>query len=180
MRDVPNRYRQLPPRTPEMLFNIIKKFYRGARNHVDFVQAKKQDVLRAYEQYQQTGESELLHKELVTLFLEFHFYTTCWLQIDLALYRLARMEQTRPFERLAQTYGPIIEKHVKVRHQLEQTERCVQAQWAHFGPDLRCVPEDRYWFDDLYFTVDQESVNQLNQLFAEAQTLQKELSFSEK
>jgi hypothetical protein len=93
MRDVENRYRGLPPRTPEMLYNIVRKFYRGAVSHYDLIQEKKREAYRAWEQFVRDGDDAPVRDSLHTLFLEYHFYTTCWLQIDLALYRLASRDE---------------------------------------------------------------------------------------
>jgi hypothetical protein len=165
VRDVTNRYKGLPPRTPQMLFNIVRKFYRGAVSHYDFIQTKKADVRRAYQRYRDTGEQGPVNEAIAVLFCEFHFYVTCWLQIDLALYRLARMEETKHLGEVMERFRPEIESHLKVRRQLDQTEACVQQQWEHFGRELTCVEQDRYWFDDMYFTVDEASLLALNELY---------------
>ncbi|MFD2369030.1 hypothetical protein ACFSO0_03405 [Brevibacillus sp. GCM10020057] len=173
MRDVKNRHRELPPRTPEMLYNIVRKFYRGAVSHYDLIQEKKQDVRAALAQVRASGDDTALRQALSTLFLEFHFYVTCWLQIELALFRLARQdeEQARVLER----FRPELEKHLHVREQLDQTEACVQAQqWGnapsgtgaeHSGSEWSCVQEDAYWFAGVRFTVDEQSLQELHALY---------------
>ncbi|MFY0542898.1 hypothetical protein [Brevibacillus sp. H7] len=165
MRNVPNRYRGLPPRTPEMLFNIVRKFYRGAVSHYELIQDKKAEVRRAWENYRTTGESERVEQALTTLFLEFHFYVTCWLQIDLALYRLMRLEGTKQLTEVMEPYRDVLEKHLSVREQLDRTEACVQAQWEHFGQQLACVEMDAYWFEGIVFTVDEDSLAALHGLY---------------
>lgn len=165
MRDVTNRYKGLPPRTPEMLFNIVRKFYRGAVSHYDLIQAKKRDVESAYHTYRATGDNSVLEQALLTLFREFHFYVTCWLQIDLALYRLTRREETEQLKVVLDRFRDEIEQHLKVRKIVDETEACVQAQWTHFGNELKCVTEDRYWFDAIYFTVDEHSLQTLHDLY---------------
>lgn len=165
MRDVQNRYRGLPPRTPEMLFNIVRKFYRGAVSHYDLIQGKKEDVRRAWQICQLTGDTGAVREALNTLFLEFHFYVTCWLQIELALYRLTRMEGTKQLGAVMEKYHDMLEKHVLVRKLLDQTEECVEAQWNRFGPKLECVQMDAYWFDGILFTVDEQSLTALHNLY---------------
>jgi len=169
MRDVKNRYKGLPPRTPEMLFQICRKFYRGAVSHYDLIQEKKADVVRAYDVYRATGEKEPLSEALTTLFWEFHFYVTCWLQIDLALYRLMRMERFAPVQTIMESFRSVLDVHLAVRDQLEKTEACVEAQWRHFGPEMACVLQDAYWFDGVLFSVDGKSLEALHQLYREIQ-----------
>lgn len=166
MRDVKNQYRGLPPRTPDMLFNIVRKFYRGAVSHYDLIQEKKADVVRAYHAYRATKEAEPLRQALTTLFLEFHFYVTCWLQIDLALYRLMRMVGFTQLAGVMEQFQRALAVHLLVREQLEETQACVEAQWQHFGPELACVEQDAYWFDGILFTVDRQSLDELHQLYA--------------
>lgn len=175
MRDVKNRHSGLPPRTPEMLYNIVRKFYRGAVSHYELIQEKKQDVRAALAQCRASGDDTALRQALHTLFLEFHFYVTCWLQIEMALFRLARQdeEQARVLER----FRPELEKHVHVREQLDQTEACVRAQQgvdAQSGAraeridgarDWSCVQEDAYWFAGVRFTVDEQSLQALHALY---------------
>jgi hypothetical protein len=164
MRDVKHRYRGLPPRTPEMLYNIVRKFYRGAVSHYDLIQEKKADVRAAWLQRGESGSDAALRQAMTTLFLEFHFYVTCWLQIERALYRLARQDerQAEVMERFRDT----LEKHVKVRELLDETEACVQVQWQHDGPGLACVERDGYTFGDVTFTVDEQSLKDLHDLYA--------------
>lgn len=156
-----------------MLFNIVRKFYRGAVSHYDFIQTKKADVRRAYQRYKETGEQAQLNEAINVLFCEFHFYVTCWLQIDLALYRLARLEETKQLGEVLERFRPEIERHLNVRRQLDQTEACVRLQWDHFGESLACVEQDRYWFEDIYFTVDEASLRALNQLYEAIMGIQK-------
>lgn len=179
MRDSSNRHRGLPPRTPELLYNVVRKFYRGAVSHYDLIQEKKQEAYACFAQMQATGDDQPLRAALATLFLEFHFYTTCWLQIELALYRLARQD-----ERLAKvmdTFRTALETHVAVREQLEQTEKCVAAQFAAGSSGLSCVgvERDAYLFDRFTFTVDETSLAQLHALFAAVEE-QRTMSTSEK
>ena len=162
MRDVENRYRGLPHRTPEMLFSIIRKFYRGAVSHVELIQEKKAEVYRAWQQFQRDGDDLPLRQSLHTLFLEFHFYTTCWLQIDLALYRLA--VQQPEAARVREAFCEPLEKHLAVRRQLEDPERCVRAQ-ADLPGGWSCVGEDAYWFGDVRFSVNDESLRSLHDLY---------------
>jgi hypothetical protein len=165
MRDVKNRYRGLPPRTPDLLFQIVRKFYRGAVSHFDLIQAKKEEVRLAYRRYQADGDAAPLQQALATLFLEFHFYVTCWLQIELALYRLARMEETKQLAGVMEQFRGELERHIAVREQLDRTEECVAAQWTHFGRELSCVERDSYWFDGILFTVDEHSLTSLHSLY---------------
>lgn len=163
MRDVQSRHNGLPPRTPDMLYNIVRKFYRGAVSHYDLIQEKKQEVRIAWERKQATGEDAELRKALHTLFLEFHFYVTCWLQMEMALFRLARQdeEQARVLER----FRPDLEKHLGVRQQLDQTEACVEAQLRYDGPNGTSVQRDAYWFEGITFTVDEHSLQTLHALY---------------
>lgn len=164
-RNVADRYRGLPPRTPEMLFQVVRKFYRGAVSHIELIETKKQEVLLAWQQYRQDGNPAPLAASLHTLFCEFHFYVTCWLQLDLALYRLARMEETRRFAQVREAYLPVLERHVAVRRELDATEACVNLQFERFAPQMACVPDDRYCFGEILFSVDGESVAQLHELY---------------
>lgn len=164
MRDVANRYKGLPPRTPEMLFNIVRKFYRGAVSHYDLIQQKKEETKQAYTIYRETGDPESVNRALTILFSEFHFYVTCWLQIDLALYRLAKMEETKRLSAVFERFGHQLKQHVAIRQQLDNTEQCTVAQWSHFGPGLSGIEKDQYWFDGVYFTVDEASLSSLHQL----------------
>jgi hypothetical protein len=165
MRDGKNRYRGLPPRTPDLLFQIVRKFYRGAVSHYDLIQEKKAEVGRAYRRYRADGDPGPLQQALTTLFLEFHFYLTCWLQIELALYRLARTEETKQLEAVMERFRGVLERHIAVREQLERTEECVGMQWAQFGRQLSCVERDSYWFGGILFTVDELSLASLHSLY---------------
>jgi len=165
VRDVADRYRGLPPRTPEMLFQIVRKFYRGAVSHVGLIESKKTETLLSWQQYRKDGNPAPLASSLNTLFCEFHFYATCWLQLDLALYRLARMEATRRFAQVREAYLPVLERHVAVRRELDATEACVNRQFQVFAPEMACVPEDRYRMGEILFSVDEESVTQLDELY---------------
>lgn len=165
MRDVPNRYKGLPERPATLLFQVVRKFYRGAVNHYPFIQEKKQEVLQAQKVYRISGDREPLVKALEVLFLEFHFYLTCWLQIDLALYRLAGGEQGEVFAPIREAFGSVLEEHLYVRSRLDDTWQCVQAQFVRCGTEMACVEEDRYWFDEACFTVNQESLDSLHQLY---------------
>ncbi|WP_134686346.1 hypothetical protein [Brevibacillus migulae] len=164
VRDVANRYRGLPPRTPEMLLQVIRKFYRGAVSHYAWIQEKKAETLLAWQQYRQTGEPHELGEALTVLFQEFHFYVTCWLQIDLALFRLARMEETKAYQEVREQFEAEIERHLAVRAKLEDIPNAVETQYLHFGAELRCVPEDRYWFEGTFFTVEEDSLHTLHEL----------------
>ncbi|MED4782099.1 hypothetical protein [Brevibacillus choshinensis] len=163
MRDIQSRHNGLPPRTPDMLYNIVRKFYRGAVSHYDLIQEKKAVVRATWEHQKATGEDAELRQALHTLFLEFHFYVTCWLQIEMALFRLARQdeEQSRVLER----FRPDLEKHLGVREQLDQTEACVEAQLRHDGPNGASVERDMYWFEGITFTVDEQSLQTLHALY---------------
>ncbi|QRG68933.1 hypothetical protein [Brevibacillus choshinensis] len=163
MRDVQSRHKGLPPRTPDMLYNIVRKFYRGAVSHYDLIQEKKQDVRAAWQRRQATGEDAELRQALHTLFLEFHFYVTCWLQIEMAMFRLARQEESQA--RVLESFRPELERHLSVREQLDQTEASVEAQLLHGGPEWSCVQRDAYWFDGIAFTVDEHSLQTLQALY---------------
>lgn len=163
MRDVQSRHNGLPPRTPDMLYNIVRKFYRGAVSHYDLIQEKKAEVRAAWERKQVTGEDAELRQALHTLFLEFHFYVTCWLQIEMALFRLARQDEDQA--RVLERFRPELEKHLGVREQLDQTEACVEAQQRHDGPDWTSVQRDAYWFAGITFTVDEHSLQALHALY---------------
>ncbi|GED52012.1 MULTISPECIES: hypothetical protein [Brevibacillus] len=171
MRDVQNRYQGLPPRTPEMLYNIVRKFYRGAVNHYDLIQEKKADVKRALAEWTGAKEDERQQRQqavngaLTTLFLEFHFYVTCWLQIEMALYRLAKNDERHA--RIMEQFRGVLETHVNVRHYLEQPEKCVDAQWEG-DPKNRRLPgaeRDLYQFGEILFTVDNQSLESLHALY---------------
>lgn len=168
MRDVSNRHRGLPPRTPEMLYNVVRKFYRGAVSHYDLIQEKKAEVHAAWESSRVTHDDRELRQALHTLFLEFHFYVTCWLQIELALHRLAQQDAGQA--QVLEEYRTVLERHVAVRRQLDQTEACVLAQSQHDDGDWSCVERDAYWFEGITFTVDEESLQKLHQLFQAIQT----------
>lgn len=163
MRDIQNRHRGLPPRTPEMLYNIVRKFYRGAVSHYDLIQEKKAEAHAAWVRSQASGDDHDLRQSLSTLFLEFHFYVTCWLQIELALYRLARENEAQA--QVLEQFRPSLEKHVAVRGQLDQTEACVQAQYEEDGKDWTCIERDAYKFDGITFTVDEQSLRSLHDLY---------------
>ncbi|MGD8188406.1 hypothetical protein ACQCN2_00245 [Brevibacillus ginsengisoli] len=168
MRDIANRHKGLPERTPEMLFQIVDKFTRGALHHYEVIEEKKDELLYAYEERATAGGEEALLDALTVLFWEFHFYVTCWLQVELALYRLLRVEATPEIQAgLREVFGQYrtqIERHVHVRRVIDSTREAVEAQFAHFGPELDCVVKDQYWFDGVYFTVDEASVDTLRQL----------------
>lgn len=165
VREMANRYRGLPPRTPDMLLQVIRKFYRGAVSHYAFIQEKKAETLQAWEYYRKTGESGKLGESLTVLFHEFHFYVTCWLQLDLALYRLARMEQTKSFQTIREQFHSEMERHLAVRSHLEDIPAAVEAQYQRCGEELNCVPHDQYWFGDLGYSVDQRSISALHELY---------------
>jgi hypothetical protein len=164
-RDVSNRYKGLPPRTPEMLFNIIRKFYRGATSHYPLIQEKKSEALKAWRQYRETGDSSSLANALYTLFSEFHLYVTCWLQIDLALYRLARMDETGRFAMVRERFHPVMERHLAVRERIDDIAQALEQQYARFGEQMDCVPLDEYWFGDVAFSVNEKSLLSLQQLY---------------
>ncbi|MGG1660098.1 hypothetical protein [Brevibacillus sp. NRS-1366] len=172
MRDVSNRHRGLPPRTPEMLYNVVRKFYRGAVSHYDLIQEKKREVHAAWERSRASKDEHELRQALHTLFLEFHFYVTCWLQIELALHRLAQVDPAQA--RVLKEYRPILERHVAVRQQLDQTEACVLAQSLQDNGAWSCVLRDAYWFEGITFTVDERSLQELHQLFQAIQTAKNE------
>lgn len=163
MRDVQNRYRGLPPRTPDMLYNIVRKFYRGAVSHYDLIQEKKSEARAAWERTRISQDDTELRQALSTLFLEFHFYVTCWLQIELALYRLSK--QGEALTRVREQFQEVLEKHLAVRDQLEKTEACVQKQFDHYGKEWSCIERDAYWFDTFSFTVDEHSLQSLHDLY---------------
>lgn len=166
MRDVENRYKGLPPRTPEMLYNIVRKFYRGAVSHYELIQEKKAEVRKAWDECQYSGDDEQVRDSLHTLFLEYHFYTTCWLQIDLALYRLAA--DNEELARVREAFRTILHTHLEVRRQLDDPSRCVQAQHEQ-TPDWSCIKEDAYSFGGIRFTVDDTSLQQLHELYEAVQ-----------
>ncbi|WP_312112362.1 hypothetical protein [Brevibacillus reuszeri] len=172
MRDVSNRHSGLPPRSPEMLYNVIRKFYRGAVSHYDLIQEKKSDIRAAWERSLTTKDDSELRQALHTLFLEFHFYVTCWLQIELALYRLAKQDAAQAV--VLAKFQSILERHVAVREQLDQTEACVNQQAVDGEVAWSCVEQDAYWFDGISFTVDQASLNSLHQLFQAIQAAKNE------
>jgi hypothetical protein len=172
MRDVSNRYQGLPPRTSDMLFNIVRKFYRGAVSHYDLIQEKKAEV-RAASEYSQGGMDDAdLRRALTTLFLEFHFYVTCWLQIELALYRLAKKHEDLAVVR--DVFQPVLERHLAVREQLEQTEACVDAQFIPKGTIATIIDQDAYRFGEMTFTVDEQSLQSLHDLYQAIQTARQE------
>jgi len=179
VRDIANRYRGLPPRTSEMLLQVIRKFYRGAVSHYDWIQEKKAETLQAWEQYRKTGKPDELGKALTVLFQEFHFYVTCWLQIDLALFRLARMEESKPYQEVREQFHAEIERHLAVRAKLEDISNAVEEQYLHFGEELRCVPEDRYWIDGAFFTVEENSLQTLHKLTRVVATITEKLQQKE-
>ncbi|MBO8163676.1 MAG: hypothetical protein H0Z34_08205 [Brevibacillus sp.] len=170
VRDVRNRYKGLPPRTPEMLFRIVGKFYRGAVSHYDVIQEKKREAERALAMMRETGNPEPLRQALWVLFCEFHFYVTCWLQIELALYRLARHEETRELADVQHAFSEELKRHLEVREELDDTERCVADQFVHFGEDMTGVLEDRYWIAGNYFTVGKSSLEALHRLYGAIMT----------
>lgn len=167
-RSVENRYRGLPQRTPEMLFHIIQKFYRGAASHIELIEKRKQDAVAARVHYLETGEATPLSHALFILFSEMHFYVTCWLQVELALYRLSRMEHTREAGAILAANREELERHLHVRQCLEDIRSSVEEQFAHFGERMECVVADRYWFHGVYFTVDAHSFHQLSCICEEA------------
>lgn len=162
MRDVANRYQGLPPRSPEMLFLIVDKFYRGAVSHYDLIQEKQQAVIQALTVLEETGNPNPLDQALRVLFNEFHFYVTCWLQIDLALYRLCRHEQTKEIRVIWERYREELQRHLQVRALLEDLDACVERQFANGFARLR---EAQYWFDGFFFGVDQVSLQSLHNLY---------------
>ncbi|WP_255298523.1 hypothetical protein [Brevibacillus dissolubilis] len=165
VRDIDNRHRGLPKRPPQMLFNVITKFYRGAMSHQEVIAKAKQQVQQAYHVYRETGDEGVLKKALGTLFLEFHFYVTCWLQVELALFRLSRMEETKQFGEVAEKFHSELTRHVHVRKIVDRTEESVAAQFERFGREMSCVEQDQYWFEGVMFTVDEESVRALEELY---------------
>lgn len=173
MRDVQSAPNGLPPRTPEMLYNIVRKFYRGAVSHYDLIQAKKAEAAAARQECRAGGDDAALKRALHTLFLEFHFYVTCWLKIEQALVRLASQDgrQAAVLER----FRPELERHLGVRELLDKTEACVKAQLAHGGPDWPCVQQDEYWFAGIAFTVDEHSLQALHDLYEAIQRARNEV-----
>lgn len=171
MRDIANRHKGLPERTPDMLFQIVSKFTRGAIHHYAVIEQKKAELRQVYQEREANGNDEALRYALTVLFWEFHFYVTCWLQVELALYRLQRHEATKEIQSgLREVYGQYraeIDRHVHVRRIIDSTREAVEAQFTHFGPELGCVVKDEYWFDGAYFTVDEASVATLRQLHEE-------------
>lgn len=167
VRDIANRYKGLPERSPDKLFQIIGKFTRGAVSHYDVIMQKKADVKRAYQARKQSGNDAPLIQALTVLFWEFHFYVTCWLQIELALYRLSRHEETKGLREVFDRFRSEIDRHLHVRRVIDDTEKSVLAQFHHFGAEMACVKNDSYWFQGIYFTVDEASIAALQQLYAE-------------
>jgi len=165
MRGTNNRYHKLPQRTPDLLLQVVKKFYRGAVSHYDFIQEKKRDLLNALALAEETGDTAALDRPLSILFQEFHFYVTCWLQIELALYRLARQPGGERYRLIFEKHRPCLELHVHVRDCLEDTEACVAAQWERFGRDGSFIRRDSYWFRGKIFTVGEESFRHLHELY---------------
>ncbi|USG64460.1 hypothetical protein NDK47_20255 [Brevibacillus ruminantium] len=166
MRDVPNRHRGLPPRTPELLYQIVRKFYRGAVSHFDLIQEKKaevQQVLTSTAGWPDRERETAIRQALTTLFLEFHFYVTCWLQIEMALYRLAKGNDRHA--KIMDNYREVLKTHVTVRHHLDDTEACVEAQRGESSSVWSGATSDLYRFGDLYFTVDQRSLDSLHTLY---------------
>jgi len=163
MRDVPNRYQGLPPRPTEMLYQVVRKFYRGAVSHFDLIQEKKGEVQAAAEQCRINQDDTQLRQRLTTLFLEFHFYTTCWLQIELALYRLSSKDEA--LARVREAFQPQWEKHLAVRDRLEQTEACVNEQFAQELPAWSIVQQDAYRFGERLFTVDEQGLQELHAFY---------------
>jgi len=171
MRDVPNRYQGLPPRSAEMLYQIVRKFYRGAVSHFDVIQERKAEVLAAANPCRMSQDDTTLRQAIKTLFLEFHFYTTCWLQMELALYRLARKD-----ERLAQVheaFQPEWKKHLDVRERLEKTDACVDEQFQQDASAWKIAEQDAYRFGDLIFTVDERSLQALHDFYQAIETARK-------
>lgn len=170
MRDIANRHKGLPERTPDMLFQIVGKFTRGALHHYEVIEQKKAELKEAYEE-RTTGDDEALRHALTVLFWEFHFYVTCWLQVELAFYRLLRHEATQPIQPgLREVFAHFrseIDRHVHVRRVIDSTREAVEAQFEHFGPEMTCIVKDQYWFDGVYFTVDEASKQALHQLHNE-------------
>ncbi|AKF92566.1 hypothetical protein ABE137_10750 [Brevibacillus laterosporus] len=174
MRDTNSRYGNLPPRPPVLLFQIVQKFYRGAVSHYPVIELAKEQLRQAVFEWEACIETknndeleaeELVRKALTTLFLEFHFYVTCWLQIDLALHRLCIQPNGSVFCRLKQRFSDDIERHLAVRHCVDDTEACVIAQMEHTEGDLSQLANDSYWFDGRLFTVDTTSLHTLNELY---------------
>ncbi|MGO0059694.1 hypothetical protein ACTID9_06740 [Brevibacillus fluminis] len=162
VRDVANRYQGLPRRTPDMLFQVVRKFARAALQHDPFIQKKKRDVELAREEMRASGESGRLVSELTILFQEFHFYLTCWLQIDLALYRLAEADQK--FGEIRNRFHDDLELHLRIRKLVDDTASCVTEQFVRCGEEMACVTDDRYWFEGTPFSVDERSVQSLKRL----------------
>lgn len=154
---------KLPPRPPEMLFDIIRKFYRGAVSHYPLIQEKQQEAIDAYNQMRMTGDSTSYRHALSVLFHEYHFYTTCWRQVEMALYRLGKGKQTSSLMHVRKRYETEIKQHLHVRQQLEDIEQCVAKQLTN--------RDDRsdhcYWFEDICFHVDNRSIDALHQLYQE-------------
>lgn len=177
MRDVPNRYQGLPSRTSDMLYNIVRKFYRGAVSHYDLIQEKKEEVRVVCQKNYETKNKEHLHQALTTLFLEFHFYVTCWLQIELALYRLAKKEEA--LARVREAFLPLLQKHLAVREQLEHTEACVSAQLAQDVDIAALINQDAYRFGAITFSVDEQSLQSLHDLYQAIQAARQDTADNE-
>ncbi|RNB89581.1 hypothetical protein EDM56_10340 [Brevibacillus fluminis] len=165
VRDIANRYQGLPRRTPDMLLQVVRKFARAAIEHYPFIQEKKRDVELAREEMLASGVSERLVSELIILFQEFHFYLTCWLQIDLALYRLAESDQKEAFGEIRKRFHDDLELHLRIRKIVDNTESCVTEQFVRCGEEMACVTDDRYWFDGTPYSVDEQSVQSLKRLY---------------
>lgn len=167
MRENEHRYHNLPQRTPQMLLQVVRKFYRGATNHYSFIQEKKAEVLHALKAAPSEEARDELDRALNVLFLEFHFYVTCWMQMELALYRLSRQPKGEHYKAIFQKYREELSRHVHVRGCLNDTSACVQAQWRHFQGNPVFIDCDEYWFDGVLFSVNEESLDQLHQLYEE-------------
>ncbi|MGE7272335.1 hypothetical protein ACQKK5_12870 [Brevibacillus panacihumi] len=171
MRDVPNRYQGLPPRSAEMLHQIVRKFYRGAVSHFDVIQEKKAEVRAAAKLFQESQDEAPLRQTIKTLFLEFHFYTTCWLQMELALYRLARKDER--LARVHEAFQPEWKKHLDVRERLEETDACVNEQFQQEESAWMIAEQDAYRFGEIAFTVDEQRLQALHDFYQAIETVRK-------
>ncbi|HZG81028.1 MAG TPA: hypothetical protein VEZ13_09715 [Brevibacillus sp.] len=171
MRDVPNRYQGLPPRSAEMLYQIVRKFYRGAVSHFDVIQDRKAEVRAAAKQCKMSQDDTSLRQAIKTLFLEFHFYTTCWLQMELALYRLARRDER--LARVHEAFQPEWKKHLDVRERLEKTDACVNEQFQQEDSAWMIAEQDSYRFGEIAFTVDERGLQALHDFYQAIEMVRK-------
>ncbi|MGC5324302.1 hypothetical protein [Brevibacillus sp. SYSU BS000544] len=173
MRDTENRYRGLPKRTAPMLFQIIGKFYRGAINHVEVIRERTVEAEHAFQEYKHTNDPQSVTEALTVLFWEFHFYVTCWLQIELALYRLAEQEDSSSFQFIYEKYRSEIERHLHVRKAIDHTEEAVRTQLTWLQEQKVNSLPGQFWFDGVHFGVDEASLTSLKKLYKDVMACKK-------